>query len=264
MRTLSYRNILLSTLVLTLAASIALAQDQGQDQGREFHWKGKLAPENVVTIKNVNGNIDAELASGDEVEVTAEKSGPDADQVKIEVIQQSDGVMICAIYPGWFSSHCNDWHSSNTHSDKTRVHFTVRVPENIRLHAENVNGNVTAEHLGRFVRASSVNGSVRVSTKSWAEVSTVNGSIEATMGRADWNGTLKAESVNGSITIELPSDANTEVDFASVNGRMESEFPLSVNGSFGGHIIKGKIGSGGRELKVETVNGSVKLRRGSI
>jgi Putative adhesin len=260
----SYRSHLLFTLALALVSSLGWAQDQGQDQGREFHWKGKLAPENVVMIKNVNGNIDAEPATGDEVEVTAEKSGPRADEVRIEMVQLSDGVMFCAIYPGWFTQHCNEGHTSNSHSGDTKVHFTVRVPENIRLHAENVNGGVTAEHMGRFVHTSSVNGSVRVSTKSWAELSTVNGSIEGSMGRADWNGTLKAESVNGSITLELPSDTNTDVDFASVNGRMQSEFPLSVSGKFGGRTVKGKIGSGGRELKVETVNGNVQLKEGSI
>ena len=170
--------------------------------------------------------------------------------------------MICAVYPGWFSSnHCDEWHSSNTHNDRTKVHFTVRVPENVRFHAENVNGSVTAEHLGRFVHASSVNGSVKASTKSWIEASTVNGSIQASMGSADWNGNLKIESVNGSITLELPDDTNTEVSFASVNGSLESDFPFTVSGKLGRHLMQGKIGNGGRNLKVETVNGSVKLKR---
>jgi len=141
------------------------------------------------------------------------------------------------------------------------VRFTVRVPENVRFYAENVNGSVTAENMGRFVKASSVNGSVHVSTKSWAEISSVNGSLEARMGRSDWTGTLKAESVNGSINLELPSDTNADVNFKSVNGRLESDFPLTVQGSLGGHIVRGQIGNGGRELKVETVNGNVELRR---
>jgi hypothetical protein len=265
MRIYRCRVYLLAMLMLSLA-SVGSAQsaDQaqpGQEQGREFHWKGKLAAEGVVMIKNVNGDIDAEPSTGDEVEVTAEKSGPHADEVSIEVLQISDGVMICAIYPGWYSSHCGHWHSGNSGSDKTKVHFTVRVPENIRFHGENVNGGVTAERLGRFVKATTVNGSVKVSTRSWIEATTVNGSIEATMGSADWNGTLKAASVNGSITLELPPDANTEVHFASVNGRFESDFPLSVSGKLGGRVVNGKIGNGGRELKIETVNGDVSLKR---
>ncbi len=247
----------------TLASSLTFAQD-ASNQGREFHWQGKLPAENVLSIKNVNGEVEASLASGDQIEVIAEKSGPHADEVKIQMVQRNDGIVFCAVLPGWYNDHCESWNSHNNHSEGTKVHFTVKVPENISFSGENVNGSVNAENMGRFVRASSVNGKVRVSTKSWAEVSSVNGSIEARMGRSDWPGTLKAETVNGSIRLELPADTNTNVRFESVNGHLESDFPLQVHGSMSGHSLTGQIGSGGRDLKVETVNGSVEIRRGSM
>jgi hypothetical protein len=263
MHTRSLRNCLLATLGLILVSSIAWTQDQG----REFHWKGKLAPENVVVIKDINGNIAAEASSGDEVEVTAEKSGSHADEVKIEMVQRPDGVTFCAILPGMRDNdQCKqngDWHPTNRHDD-TKVDFTVRVPENIRFSGQNVNGNVTAKDMGRVVRASSVNGNVRVSTKSWAEVSSVNGDVEARMGQADWMGTLNIETVNGSIELALPGDLSADVAFKSVNGELESDFALTVQGSMSGHAMKGRIGSGGRELKIETVNGSVRLKHNSI
>jgi DUF4097 and DUF4098 domain-containing protein YvlB len=251
-------------LLVTLSLAVVSAMSWAQGQDREFHWKGKLAPENVVEIKNVNGDIEADAATGDEVEVVADKNGPRADEVKIEVVQRGDGVMICAVFPGWFNNGCESSRSQSG-NDKTRVHFTVKVPENIRLTAETVNGRVEAENMGRFVRASSVNGSVRVSTKAWVEMSSVNGSLDGRIGRSDWTGTLKAESVNGSITLELPSNTNADVSFKSVNGKLESDFPLTVQGSMGGgRMVRGKIGDGGRELKVETVNGSVHLRKASM
>jgi len=242
-----------------------------QDQGREFHWSGKLAAEQVVEIKNINGKIAASPASGDQVEVTAEKSGPDADRVKVEVVPSADGVTICAIYPsGFFGSSSRScepgehWHANNVHGDRTKVDFTVHLPENLRFSAQNINGSVKAEGLGRFVRASSVNGSVHVSTKSWAQLSSVNGSIEGRMGRADWSGTLKISTVNGSIELELPSSLSADVKFRSVNGRLNSDFPLTVSGTFGGRKMDGRVGNGGRELVVETVNGSVSLRHDTI
>lgn len=256
----SYRAGLLLTLTFALAGSLASAQDTG----REFHWTGKLAPESMVSIKNVNGSIQADLSPGDEVEVIAEKSGAHADDVKIQMVQLGDGIAFCAVYPGWFNDRCEESHSRGSHGDGPKVRFTVRLPENLRFAGESVNSDVIAENLGRFVRASSVNGKVRVSTKAWAEVSSVNGSLEARMGRADWPGTLKAETVNGSIVIELPSDASTDVNFESVNGHLRTEFPLTVRDSLNGHSVKGQIGSGGRMLKVETVNGSVELKRNSL
>lgn len=254
----------LLTLVVVLLTTAAWTQTES----REFHWSGKLAPENIVEIKGINGAIEAQPASRDEVEVTAEKSGPRADEVKIEVAQHPNGVTICAIYPGQVASgHCepgSDWHTNNGHGDDTKVDFHVKLPRNLRFSGQNVNGSVIAENMGRFVHASSVNGRVRVSTASWAEVSTVNGSIEAAMGSADWTGTLHISTVNGSIRLEMPGDLNTDVSFRSVNGNLNSDFPLTVKGSLGGRLVSGRIGNGGRDLRVDTVNGSVELRRKEI
>lgn len=257
----------LLTAALVLLSSAAL----GQDQGREFHWRGKLAADNVVEIKNLNGLIEATPSSGNEVEVTAEKIGPHAEEVRIEVVPHADGVTICAIYPGGevgaSSGPCTpagSWHSHNNHGNDVKVNFTVRLPGNLRFFGESVNGDVRAEDVGRFVRASSVNGSLHVSTKAWAELSSVNGSIDASMGRADWDGTLKISTVNGNIRLEMPGNMNADVRFRSVNGRLNSDFPLTVSGILGSRKLDGRIGNGGRELVVETVNGNADLRREGI
>jgi hypothetical protein len=258
-------------LGLAIATALVLSTSlAAQDQGHEFRWSGTLAPEKVVEIKNLNGTIAAGPASGDQIEVTAVKSGPDADRVKIEVVPSGEGVTFCAIYPGGLfgsSGTCEPgehWHSNNVHGDKTKVDFTVRLPENLRFSAQNVNGSIKAEGLGRFVHATSVNGSVHVSTKNFAELSTVNGSIEGRMGRADWTGTLKISTVNGSVDLTMPGSLSADVKFRSVNGHMNSDFPLTVSGSFGGRKMDGRVGSGGRELVVETVNGSVSLHHDTI
>ena len=252
--------------IVLFLSSLVLAQDQG----RQFHWSGKLQPDQMVEIKNLNGTIEARGDGSDQVEVTAEKIGPDADLVKIEVVPNSEGVTICAIYPGGRMGaqtgpceHGESWHTDN-HNTRAKVNFTVRMPNNLRFVGVSVNGKVTAEDMGRFVRAKSVNGSVRVSTQQWAELSTVNGSIEGHMGNAEWNGTLKINSVNGSIDLEMPGNLNADVRFRSVNGHLESDFPLTVSGSLGGRKLEGRIGNGGRELDVNTVNGNVRLKHGSV
>jgi Toastrack DUF4097 len=249
-------------VIVLMLGAVAWAQDQG----REFHWQGKLAPDQLVAIKNINGDIDAAAANTDEVQVRAEKSGPNADQIRIEVVPGSEGVTICAIYPG-SSGSCGSGHtnySSHGYGDNGKVHFTVRLPKNLRFAADNVNGNVTAEDMGRTVRANSVNGNVNVSTSGWAEAETVNGRIKASMGDAGWDGTLKIESINGSIELDLPGDLSADVKFSSVNGHIDSDFPLTIsNGWPVGHSASGMIGKGGRELAIKTVNGNVELRKGS-
>ncbi len=255
------RLVLAATAVLCFSVTMA-----AQDQGRQFHWTGKLAADQIVEIKNISGKISAEGVSGDQIEVTAEKLGPRADQVKIEVVPSSAGVTICAVYPPSMggSSSCepgNHWNHGNTHTDNTRVDFTVRLPKNLRFSAVSVNGGVTAEDIGRSVHANTVNGTVRISTDSWADANSVNGSVEVRMGHADWTGTLKIATVNGSVELEMPDDLSADIKFSSVNGRISSAFPVTISGGFVGHTAKGTIGSGGRELNVSTVNGAINLKK---
>src|SRR5207245_9783665 len=92
------RNCRRAIFILTLAvllAPLCLAQT-----GREFHWGGKLAPEKIVEIKNINGTIDAQVTGGDQVEVTAEQIGPGADGVISEVVSYADGDQLCRLCPG--------------------------------------------------------------------------------------------------------------------------------------------------------------------
>src|SRR5262249_17207056 len=209
--------------------------------------------------------------SGDQAQVMAEKSGPRAEQIKIEVVPSSEGVTICAVYPsnvfgGSSSGKCDSgghWNSSNVRGNQTKVHFTVLVPQKVQIRGTKVNGGINKEDMHGEVRANTLNGSVNVSTTSWAEVSTVNGSVHASMGDAAWKGSLKISSVNGAIELRMPDDLNADVSFNSVNGSLSSDFPLTISSNWPvGHTAEGQVGRGGRELVIQTVNGSVQLRKG--
>ena len=243
-------------VVLSFALLSALAAS-GQDT-KNFHWNGKIAVDQTVTVKTINGEIQAEPASGSDVEVTAEASGTHAQEVNFEVRPDGNGVTICETYPGHDSC---DGNSTGHHGDDhTRISYTVRVPAANRFAGKSVNGGIKADNLDRQVTAKTVNGAVRVSTKSWAEADSVNGSVEAMMGSTNWTGTLRLASVNGTVRVGLPADANAEIDVRTVNGSFKSDFPV-VAQSFMSHHIQGRVGSGGRELKLETVNGSVHLTK---
>lgn len=248
-------------LVLLLPAILWAATQSDS----EFHWRGRIAPEKTVTIKALNGSVEVVGIEGDEVEVTATKSGPHADHVQVQVIPTDDGLLICETYryEGDSSDTCGDGSHGHSHGQAPHVDYSVRIPRNLQLHASSVNGGVSAERIGRRAEVSSVNGGVRVSTSEWAKASSVNGSVTCTFGKADWD-RLKLSSVNGSIHVTMPADANTEVHFSSVNGNFESDFPVTIQGRMSRHSMEGKIGNGGRELVLSTVNGSVELRKGTM
>jgi DUF4097 and DUF4098 domain-containing protein YvlB len=137
----------------------------------------------------------------------------------------------------------------------------VRVPRGVKFGGNTVNGDVDAEGLASDVYAGTVNGSIVVSTEGFAEASTVNGSIRASIGRADWSGGLEFQTVNGSITLDVPEGLDADVRASTVNGSIETEFPLTVHGRFSARSMRGTIGAGGRDLRFQTVNGNVTLRR---
>jgi hypothetical protein len=248
---------------LALTPPLRGAAAQGE---REFHWTGKVASGKAIEIKGVNGDVRAVAGSGD-VQVTAVKRARkgDPDDVKIEVVEHDDGVTICAVYPsdGRRQNTCeagDDGHMNVRDNDVT-VDFTVRVPAGVRFVGNTVNGAVEAANLASDVGANTVNGSIRISTSGYAEAQTVNGSIVASIGRATWTDGLDFRTVNGGITLDLPAGLSTEVRARTVNGDIQTDFPLMVTGRLGPRSVNGTIGSGGRRLALETVNGSIRLRK---
>src|SRR2546429_2730887 len=251
--------------LLPATAALALAPRTAAAQ-REFHWKGPVAPGKVIEIKGVNGDVRASAGSGD-VEVTAVKRArkSDPDEVKIEVVQHEDGVTICAVYPsdGRRKNTCEagDGGHMNVQDNDVTVDFTVLVPAGVRFRGNTGNGEVAAADLSGDVEANTGNGSIRIPTAGYAQGVTVDRGIVASLGRATWRDALDFRTVNGGITLDLPAGLSTEVRAKTVNGDIQTDFPLMVTGRLGPRSLHGTIGSGGRRLALETVNGSIRLRK---
>lgn len=235
---------------------------------REWEWKGRVDRGDAIEIKGMNGAIRAERGSGNEVEVHARLRGKrdDPSTVKMEVVEHADGVTICAVYPSRDRDEPNECRPGghgrmNVHKNDVEVEFTVRVPAGVNFIGRTVNGDVEALGIEGDVNAYTVNGGVDVSASGLAEATTVNGSITASLGRANWTGTMDFTTVNGSVTLELPADLSCDVSISTVNGHISSDYPLMVEGRISPRHVKGTIGDGGRTLVVKTVNGSVQLRR---
>ena len=235
---------------------------------RDWSWKGRVERGDFIEIKGVNGDVHAERASGNEVEVEAELRGrrSSPDDVEIQVVEHAGGVTICAVYPSKDKDRPNEClpgskGRNSVKDNDVSVDFTVRVPAGVGFIGRTVNGDVDALGIDGDVRAHTVNGDVDISSNGLAEATTVNGSITASMDRANWDGTLSFTTVNGSVTLEMPDDLNCDLSVSTVNGHLDFDFPLTVEGRFSPRHVKGTIGQGGRSLVIKTVNGSVQLRR---
>jgi Toastrack DUF4097 len=259
----------LTAVVLTLsfATTSPHATASGQASSPQ-QWRGAIQPGNVIEVKGVNGGITASAAAGAEAEVSAvmraRRSNPQ--DVRIDIVPHGGGVTICAVYPseeGRPPNECQpgDGGRMNVRDNDVTVAFTVRVPAGVHFVGKTVNGDVAADSLAGPVSLKTVNGEATFSTSSYGEASSVNGSIRGTLGSSQWTETLNFKSVNGSITLDLPSDASTDVNATTVNGTISTDFPITVLGRMNPRRLSGTIGGGGRSLEVETVNGSVTLRR---
>ena len=257
--------------LLCLGAIAALAGFAAELDAQDFDWSGRIQNGDVIEIEGVLGDIRAVAANGNQVEVTAEirehRRG-NAEDIEFEVIEHSGGVTVCALYPtprrAREDNECrpNGRSRNSTNNIDVEVNFTVHVPAGVDFMGHTVNGGIDVRSLSGNVDVYTVNGDIDVSTSGYAEATTVNGDIDAVIGRADWDGMLEFETVNGSITVELPDGIGADVTARTINGAIETDFPLTVSGRFSSRRLSGSIGGGGDEISLVTVNGSVRLLRG--
>lgn len=245
----------------------------------DFRWAGRLARGQQIEIRGIVGDIRAEPASGDQVEVVGRRSGDDVHRVRIEVVEGEDGVVICAIYPARGGSYngdrqrtdaCDDNNSGEVDAEDARVDFTVRVPAGVKFASRTVAGDVNATGLRGAVDVSTVSGDVTVSTTGTARAATVSGDVTATFGETDGE-EMEFASVSGNVILRLAGNVGAEVSAHTLSGEIESDFDLRVRGKDEddddgfqieiGSAASGRIGGGGPELNVSTVSGDIRLER---
>lgn len=258
--------LLAATLVFAATSPL---QAQKELAKNAFSWSGTVENGGTLLIANINGSVDVQRSTSNRVEVTAEKRWRkgDPDLVRIEQHRSAQGVSICALWRDGDSCDDNGIHNESrlrfsNRSNDVSVHFTVRVPDGIRVSLNTVNGALTVSGVNNEIKAATVNGNVNASSLGGpVRASTVNGSIKVAMGSTGDVNNLEYSTVNGSITIDMPSQLGAQLDFSTVNGRISTDFPITISGTFSPRRLRGVVGSGETALKARTVNGSISLRR---
>lgn len=268
---LRYMRVMAPLLGVMLAASVAGAQRRSST---DFSWEGTIASGRRLYVRNLNGSINVERATGTKAEVTAVKRwrrGDPAD-VKIEATKVGSGaqdVLVCAVWTE--RTECDEdgydvrderrWRGDRDNRNDVSVEFTVMLPAGVRLITSTINGGLDIEGATSSVEATTVNGEIHAaSTGGPVMASTVNGSIEVRM-REMGTEPLEFSTVNGSVTVYVPDDINAELDMRTVNGRVSSDFPLTISGRINPRHLRATLGKGGQRLEFSTVNGSVELRK---
>ena len=236
-----------------------------------FKWTGKIAAGKTFEVRGINGPMRAIAASGSEVELVAIRTGRrnDPESVKIEVVPHAGGVTVCAVYPSKDDSRPNECRPGgggrmNVRNNDVNVEFELRIPKDVNFEGRTVNGSIEADIEGRAA-LSTVNGRIQVIAGTLTEATTVNGSIRAEVKSAvNSADDIKLSTVNGSVHLNLLEGVNADVSAKTVNGGITSEFTeIEIRKKWGPRSAEGRLGHGGRELELATVNGGIRITKGS-
>lgn len=245
----------------TLALTFALLVSAGAQASvsKEESYSYPLSDGGSLSVSNVNGSITVTGGAGNTVEIKATKkagSEESLNDIKIKISHTANSIDIETDLPN--SSH--HWFSN----DKQEVTYVISVPAGTRLDSvETVNGEVTISAVKGEVSVESVNGELDLrDLAADAKMSTVNGSIKARFAKCGGQQRVKAETVNGSVVLWLPADADADVSVDTLNGSINArDFKLETDKGFIGSDLDGKIGKGSASVSVDTVNGSVTIKR---
>ena len=257
----------LAALMLALAPAVLGAQDRQSE--RAFTLNERIPAGQWLRVRNVIGEVRVRASTSDRVEIVGTKTWRRGDPaiVRIESRKAPDGsILVCAFWTENATCDEDGYRSrgegrGNRNNDVS-VDFEVRLPKGVNVGAWSVNGQVSVDGATGEVEAGSVNGSVDATSSGGpVQASSVNGTVHARMGRAGSTEDLSFSSVNGNVIAEFGEDIDAQVELSTVNGRFQTDWPVTISGRVDPRRLRATIGKGGRRIRMSTVNGNVELRK---
>ena len=246
----------------TIFPETPAAVQSGSDETERFEQTYPFNADGRVSVSNVNGSITAEAWDRNEIKLVYIKTADSRDRladVEVRIDAKQNSFEVDTDYGNWKRDN-GGWHNNG----KLTVEFQLMVPRGAVLNEiETVNGSVTISNFTNKMSVSAVNGSVTATNiRGTARLSTVNGEVKADFDRLETGSKISLETVNGKANLIIPSDSNATIKADSVNGSISNEFGLPVRkGKYVGRDMYGRLGSGDVQIKLESVNGALTVSR---
>jgi len=245
-------------------SAVSEAGDSGDEMREEFHQTYPLSQSGRVSLENINGDLQIKVWDRAAVQVDAIKKAYRKDrlaQATIEVNATEENIRIKTEYPDEPQNFRN---GQGRYDNPATVDYTLTVPRKATLESvELINGSIDIDGVEGSVKASSINGRLNArGLLGEARLSTINGPLNATFTQLDESKAISLGSVNGNVTLVIPSNANASVRAGTVHGGISSDFALHIkHGEYVGHSMDGQIGTGGPKIKLGNVNGGIRVSR---
>jgi hypothetical protein len=241
------RSLPLFALLVALASAVpcfAISKD--------FNQTYPLQPGGSFELQNVNGTVEVQGWDRDTVEIHAVKSAKqkesDLDRVSIEVDAKPGAISLITRYP-------------QDEGVEVVVDYTVRVPRGAHLqHIGTVNGTLRVAGVDAVEDLHTVNGNIELFEGGGnVHAHTTNGSVHLELARFHDKDGAAAETTNGSILLAIPADTHADLEARSLNGSFSSELPFIMQGSLRPREVRGHLGNGGVPIRLNTVNGGIRV-----
>lgn len=281
--------------VLCVTMYSAQAQRSTESISKTYTFEKKNG-QNAVLIYNIDGDVQVEGTSGDQVIVVVEKiimakteariaAGKEA--IQLGSIDLADSLIFYVKGIGQdFGRNPGRknnggwgyiWNQGNNHNDlqyEYTLNFKIKVPRNVHVMASTVNdGDVLVSNTSGEVVARNVNGHIKLKDISGAtNAHTINGNVDIDYTKNPGSD-CRYYTLNGDIHVNFPSVVSGRMSFKSFNGDLYTNFdpltslPPLVNKKESDKGVKYKIEdqryqirSGGPMLDVETFNGDAYLK----
>jgi len=256
-----------------------------------------VGPSPEVHLITFDGSIDVRTWDRDQVLVEVQKRGPTreaVDSIEVTADQTGNRVQIEARRP----VSTQTWLGLGFHVSRS-ARITATLPRKAALLASSGDGTIRVDRVeGRIelrtddgsVKGTDLTGHVTVDTGDGSvTLQNLSGDLDAHSGdggisasgklsavrvvSGDGSVTVRAEAGSrmsddweistgdGGISVYVPQDFGADLDARTYDGRVVADHEISVSGDRAERgVLRGRLGTGGRTLKIRTNGGTISLR----
>ncbi|HKB66013.1 MAG TPA: hypothetical protein VKC61_09175 [Pyrinomonadaceae bacterium] len=209
-----------------------------------------------VEVSGINGWVKIETSDRKTADVYIERLG-DSQEVlnrrKITIESTAQGLTIR-------SEKGDGGLISSMFGSNPVEHVTLRLPRQISLVTNGVNGSVTSGAIDGSLEVNGVNGKVDIEQASGsADLNGINGNVSVGLSRIGKG--VDISGINGNIELQLGEEVNATLEAHGMNGRVTSELPNVVVDKSDHGSYSAQIGSGGGSISANGINGNIRLTR---
>ena len=236
----------------------------------------------ALEIDNVWGSIEVVGTNSDQVQLTVNKSTRAESKDKLEQsrkevtldITQQEGLLKLYVN-GPFRCNCDDGCGHREFEGYiVKMDFQIQVPRDIDIKIKTVNeGRVAVRDINGTFLVRNVNGDIQMHNIAGSGTAhTVNGPVKVSF-RQNPREASDFKTINGAVELQFARDLAADFRFKTFNGSIYSDFPVTGlpvhavqeehHGSkvvFRADRYTGvRVNSGGPEIKVENLNGDIRI-----